>query len=803
MKSIFKKELQTFFGSITGYLVIAIFLILNALFLWIFPGTTNIAEGQMASMKGFFELAPWIFLFLIPAITMRMFAEERRTGTFDLLLTRPQSNIQIVVAKFLASLCLVVVALIPTLLHVITVYKLGSPVGNIDLGATWGSYAGLILLAAVYVSLGLLASTITTNQVVAFLFGAIFCYTFYIGFEYIASTTLPLSIQKFFIELGLNEHYLSMSRGVIDTRDLAYFVGVCLIFIVLSAFCISPYRKQQTRRLALQLIIIATGTIALSHMRIHRFDLTSEKRYSITEASESVLAQMKEPIVVEIYLAGKLPAAMQQLQDAVIEKIEDFNAHANRRIFYEVYDIYTDIPADQRQQFIQNITQAGIQPIDLRLKTDDGQSNRLIYPGLIVRTNKRAIAVNILSNNQQLSHYQNVNNSIEMIEYELTKSIHALAQVQKPTIAFVLGHHEANPYDTGDLRLELRNSYNIVNASCKELFMSDTITTAIIGDPQLPFSEEDKFYLDQFIMRGGSVLFAVNPVQVSLDSLSRGMTTLAFPLGHELDDMLFRYGARLNTNLIQDTEAKMLPVNTAQKGQASNYVPAPWYYAPLALPNQKHPIGRNLNRVSMNFVSSIDFVGNNQDIRKSVILASSNHTRSLQTPMSVSLRSIDTPPEASLFNLPSQNFGVILEGSFQSIFRNRIISSYDLNGREFMEQGKPGKIAIFSDGDVLINTYRERDGKVQFEPLGYDRFSKQTFGNKSLMVNTISYLSDDVNLMSLRSRVVKMRLLDKMKYKTNKSMINTLHIVIPIVLIALLGLIFTIYRRRKYTRTPK
>jgi len=234
MFTLLKKEVNNFFSSITGYIVIIVFLVVNSLFIWVFPGNNNILDGGYATLDSLFAIAPWIFLFLVPAITMRMFADEKRSGTIELLLTRPLSDFQIIFAKYLAALILVLFSLLPTLIYFYSVYQLGNPVGNIDTGGTWGSYIGLFFLAAIYVAIGILSSSITDNQIVAFIIGILFCFIAYIGFDFISGLKFFKSTEALIINLGINEHYKSMSRGVIDSRDMIYFVSVIAFFLLIT-----------------------------------------------------------------------------------------------------------------------------------------------------------------------------------------------------------------------------------------------------------------------------------------------------------------------------------------------------------------------------------------------------------------------------------------------------------------------------------------------------------------------------------------------------------------------------------------
>jgi len=234
MYTLLKKEISGFFSSLTGYIVIIVFLVINSLFMWIFPGNNNVLDGGYASLDTLFTIAPWVFLFLAPAVTMRMFADEKKSGTIELLLTRPLSDFQIIFAKYLAGLLLVLFSILPTLIYFYSVYQLGNPVGNIDTGGTWGSFIGLFFLAGIYVAIGVLSSSFTENQIVAFIIGMLLCFIVYIGFDYLSELLIFKSIDGLIINIGINEHYRSMSRGVIDSRDMIYFVSAIAFFLIIT-----------------------------------------------------------------------------------------------------------------------------------------------------------------------------------------------------------------------------------------------------------------------------------------------------------------------------------------------------------------------------------------------------------------------------------------------------------------------------------------------------------------------------------------------------------------------------------------
>lgn len=234
MIALLKKEIRSFLSSLIGYVVIAVFLLITGLFMWIFPGDSNVLDMGFSSMETLFYISPWVFMFLIPAITMRSFAEEKRNGTMELLFTKPLSDLQIILAKYFAGLILVIIALLPTLVYYLTIYQLGSPPGNIDTGGTWGSYIGLMFLAAAYVAIGIFASSLSNNQIVSFLLAAFLAFIMYAGFQAIGNFKLLGPLDNFIIGLGINDHYLSLSKGLIDSRDLVYFVSLITIFILLT-----------------------------------------------------------------------------------------------------------------------------------------------------------------------------------------------------------------------------------------------------------------------------------------------------------------------------------------------------------------------------------------------------------------------------------------------------------------------------------------------------------------------------------------------------------------------------------------
>ncbi|MGE5449470.1 MAG: gliding motility-associated ABC transporter substrate-binding protein GldG [Bacteroidales bacterium] len=802
MYSLLKKEVTSFFGSLTGYVVIFVFLLATGLFLWVFPGNFNIPEGGYASLDGLFSLAPWVYLFLVPAITMRLFAEEKRLGTMEVLLTRPISVFKIVLAKYFAGLLLVIISLLPTLIYFYSVYALGNPVGAMDTGGTWGAYIGLFFLAAIYVAIGLLASALTDNQIFSFILAMGLSFIAYLGFDMVGAMQLPSALQQAITSFGINEHYKSISRGVVDSRDMIYFLTTILLFLFITSRIIHFHRINLTREVKLgAFMVVAILVIGfISHQLFFRLDMTAEKRYSITDVSKQMVKKLERPVDITLYLAGELPAGFRKLQKSIEEKIADYNAYASQPIHLKVVDPYEITDVKQRNQLFSELTDKGLLPTDIRQNKEQGTVTLRIFPGVLIYYGEKRLSVNLLKNNPALRPEVNLNNSIETLEYEFTNAFSEMMGTEKQTVAFLSGHGELNEYETNDFAQALSEKYKVTGVTAGQLNSAgDKIKALIIANPTLPFAENDKFYIDQYVMKGGRILWLVDPVMVSLDSLSNGITTLAFPQSLNLEDQFFKYGIRLNTNLVQDVECLMLPVNTAPKGQPAHFEPAPWYFSPLLIPSEKHVISRNLNRVKGEFVSSIDTVGKSDQMRKTVILTTSPYSLVSNTPMEISLASINNPPDRRLFHQPSQTVGVLLEGTFPSVFANRMVSSFGVSASDIKTQSVPNRMIVLADGSLVANKYRVTGGQPEFMPLGYDQYSQQTFGNKAFLLNAINYLCDDQGLMELRSRVFKIRLLDKVRLREEKTSWQVINVIIPLLLIALFGAVFIYFRRRKYT----
>jgi len=569
-------------------------------------------------------------------------------------------------------------------------------------------------------------------------------------------------------------------------------------------------RNELKKDNILQLIVIISMVILISILSgflFTRFDLTSDKRYTLSKHTKSMLRESEDIIYFKVYLNGDLPAGFLRLQNSVREILDEFRAFGKDNIQYEFIDPAGSTDKKTRNDVFRQLYEKGLEPTNLQVKEKDGTtSQKIIFPGILVSYRGTEVAVNILKNYVGYSPEGNLNSSIQSLEYELSFAMQKLMTQKPPKIGFLEGHGELNPLSVDDIAKTLANYYVLQRVSINEYLYSlrDTLgknnfDLVVIAKPEKPFSEKDKFILDQYLMNGGHLLWLIDPVNISLDSLSRSRSTLAMGNPLNLDDQLFKYGIRLNQNLVQDMQCATIPVNTGMVGQPAKFAPAPWVYFPLLVPSDKNPITKNLDIIKSQFASVIDTVGESGTIQKTILLTTSKYSRIVNAPALIDLSVINEKIEPSRFNKSYLPVGVLLEGTFKSAFANRVSPLISNNQQiGFLKVSKPAKMIVFSDGDMIQNSTQQNEGKLEALPLGYDRYTRQTYGNKELMLNSINYLCNRQGLMETRSKEFKLRMLDKPKILSQRVVWQFINIVLPVLLVIAFGMIYHLVRKKKF-----
>lgn len=553
-------------------------------------------------------------------------------------------------------------------------------------------------------------------------------------------------------------------------------------------------------QLLLGLVIIVLVNYIGSYV-FHRFDLTTEKRFTLSPASKELMENLDDLVYVKVYLEGEFPAGFKRLRSKTIEMLDEFRAY-NADIEYEFINPNESQNKEERQKIYQQLINKGIQPTNLQVKTEDGTSQRIIFPGAIVTYKGRETTIQLLKSRLGASPEEMLNNSIQELEYEISNAIRKLSSDIRERVAFVHGQGELNKDYVADISNALAEYYAVEHITLNDtLGALDGVKTAIIAKPDTAFNDRNKFIIDQFIMNGGRVLWLLDRVYANLDSLQSKAEFLAIAYESGVDDILFRYGVRVNTALLQDLRCAEIPVPTGYIGNQTQWGLKPWVYSPLIVPSSTHPIVKNLNAIRYDFATTIDTVGS-KDVKKTVLLTTSEYSRTQNTPALVTLRAINELPGPEVFNRQNLPVAVLLEGNFTSIWKNSVPEFATIQQwSELKEMIKykdispANKMIVISDGDVIKNYIRQGGGFLQ---LGEDQYTGQLYANKKFILNCVNYLCDDEGLLTVRSKELKIRLLDKEKIRDERTKWQIINVAIPILLILLFALLQYYWRKKRY-----
>ncbi|WP_337942881.1 gliding motility-associated ABC transporter substrate-binding protein GldG [Mucilaginibacter jinjuensis] len=796
MFTILKKEIVLYLSSMVAYITIGVFLIVLGLFLWVFPDTSILDYGY-ASLESLFNTVPYLFMFLIPAITMRSLAEERREGTFELLATRPVTFGQIIMGKYFACVLLVLFALLPTYVYYYSVTVLGNPQNNIDSGAVIGSYIGLFLLGASFVAIGMFASAITKNQIIAFTIAVFLSFFVYSGFD---SMSQLLSLQNVGIEqLGISSHYSSVSRGVLDTRDLFYFIALTALFILLA---LGALKLQMQRKLWQTDIYVYAGVfvvaIVIAQFGFTRIDFTKEKRFTLSPVSQNMMDSLTTPVKVTVYLQGdNLPGGFKRLQRATRDMLSDMQAYSHRKLQFEFVDPLKGQSQSEQDSTIKNMMGGGIEPTNLSVKTDDGLIQKLIVPAAVITAGDKQVPVNLLQRRIGLGEDEVLNNSIQNLEYAFASGIKKAITGGNQQVGIIEGHHELDDVQLHDAINTLSSSFMVGRVDLKKISLADLLKVklVVIAKPETPFTEIEKFKVDQYLMHGGRVLWTIDQVSAELDSLrGHGGEELAFNKQLNLDDQLFTYGVRINYDLIADLNSSQIPVATGSVGGQPQIQMVPWLFNPILVPVSRNPIVKNVDGITTQFISTIDTLGV-KGVKKTILLTTSPYNNKITAPHMLSLAAIEQQPDPKAFQSAPKTVGVLLEGNFKSDFMNRPLPEGFTEQVNVLQKSEPAKMIVISDGDVFRNQLAA-DGSPY--PLGYDHYTQQTSGNKTLLLNIVDYLTGDTRLIALRAKEIQIRLLNKARVRNEKLYWQLVNNIIPPALVLIFAIFQHYVRKRKY-----
>ncbi len=572
---------------------------------------------------------------------------------------------------------------------------------------------------------------------------------------------------------------------------------------------------MKKNRLSLLFLIFSVIIVNIFlHLYDFNIDLTEDKKHSISKETVEIINNLDDVVFIKAYLNGNLPVEFKYLQAELLNLLNSFKIIGSNNIEFEFVNIDNIKDDKEKKGLFKQLVKDGLLPTDIQKETSSNRTNQIIFPGAIIYYKSKQKAVNFLKNSIGKKPSDNINYSVENLEYEFISAIHHLTKLNIDKIAFLEGNGQLSDKQIYDLTHSiikgddnLSYHYNIERFNIKSYEIDATTKTAdiskqiinlsafkavIIAKPSIPFNNLEKFIIDQYIMNGGKVLWLIDAVHANIDSLQNINSFIALKNNLNLDDQLFKYGVRINTDLIEDMRSTKIPIVTGYSNNLPQQSYFSWPYYPLLFSEVNHPISKGLDAIKCDFASSIDTINNT--IKKTILLTSSKYSRLNPVPVKVSLNILQNPPPLESYNKSKLPIAVLLEGEFESVFKNRILPKTDIIN--FKNKSSNTQMIVVSDGDIAKNRVLN-NGDIY--PLGYDRFIKYTYpGNKRFVMNAIHYLCDDIGLTRLKSKEFKLRLLDKSKIIKKRILIQLVNIVTPLLLVLFFTITFLYFRHKKY-----
>ena len=556
--------------------------------------------------------------------------------------------------------------------------------------------------------------------------------------------------------------------------------------------------------LFLLLIIIAVNFLASAfHTRL---DLTKEKRYTLSRTTKLLLKRLDEPVIIDVFLKGDFPSGFKKLSLSASELLKEFKENGKRYIIYNFHEPDEIVAGDRR--YADTLIAMGAAPINLKVQLKAGEQQQYVFPVAWVRYKDRSVLVNIYTGGQRLITPDELNSAEALMEYQFVNAINKITQENPPLIGYAVGNGEPNGAEVQDLiEGTLRPNYGLFTLNlATQAFIPDTFKVLMVVKPTTTFSEDERFKLDQYVMRGGKIFWLIDNLAAEMDSLKLNTRTVAFERNLNLTDLLFRYGARINPDLIMDLQCDFLPFIAGGTPENPQYEFLKWNYFPLFESKNNHPINKNLRLVSSRFANPIDTV-KAEGIKKTFLLQSSVDSRKIGTPAIVSLDENRNAPVDEKFKEKGIPAAVLLEGKFKSLYEGRIskerADSLNAKGAPFIGRSNiENKMIIVGDGDIALNDFSPQ--QQQILPMGLNKYTIGTkyeyqFANRDFILNCLEYLVNDVGIMETRNKDFVLRVLNTKKVSEQKTMWQLINIAIPVLLIIIFGFIYQQLRKRKYS----
>ena len=566
-------------------------------------------------------------------------------------------------------------------------------------------------------------------------------------------------------------------------------------------------KKTFIQKYDLVLLLIAVIIMTYAGSFVHfRLDLTAEKRFTLSSSTRAMLRELDEPVRVTVFLEGDMPAGFRKLSNSTRELLGDFKEYAGANLVVRFQKIGEGLEGDAKAQYLDSMARLGLRPYTIRVqvKKEEASEDRTIVPGALIEYKGRAKAVNLLSGIAGESiGFDVINRAENLLEYNFAAPMEQIIREETPLVGYLLGNGELQSQQIKQFMEQIvLPNYRLVPLPIDSFFaIPPAMDALIILKPTLPFSDRQKIKIDQYVMNGGKVIWLIDRLYAEMDSLMRSQGDfVAFDRNLNLDDLLFRYGVRIQPDLIQDLQCDKIPLVVGSMGDQPQIELADWYYFPLLQPSAANPIAKNLNLISSKFPHSIDTISTEKN-QKTILLSSSAGTRVLQTPAVISLNSVKTREDLEAFSQGSKPVAVLMEGAFQSLYKNRISKelrdSMELLAKQpFQDQISSNQMIVIADADIAMNPVTQEQGPLE---MGANPYSNETYGNREFMLNCMEYLINPSGILETRGKDFTLRLLDARKSEEQKGIWQMINLAVPLLLVLLFGVLFQFLRRRAFS----
>lgn len=557
-------------------------------------------------------------------------------------------------------------------------------------------------------------------------------------------------------------------------------------------------KNKNFQKVAFTLLIVLIVNL-LGYQFFHRFDMTQDQRYTLSNTSMQIIQQVQEPLYIDVYLEGDFPGEFKKLQTETQQLLEEFKAYNSNIIFQFINPLDAE---NQGMGKAKELFGKGLTPISITVDDKGKQSQEMVFPWAIARYKNKEIKIPLLKNTMTQSTEEKIVSSVQHLEYAFANGINTISKDKEKKIAIIKGNGELDDVYIADFIKEVRNNYyigpftldSVAKKPQESLAYLKKYDLAIVAKPEETFSDEEKQVLDQFILNGGKAIFLIDQVKAEMQALTENGSTFAFPNDLGLSELFFKYGIRIQPVLLKDEQSIPIKLATGTAGSGTQFQEYLWKLSPYIYPETNHPIVKNMEGIKFEFANPIEILKNN--LQKTILLRSSPYSTAIGTPTEINLKMVEEQTDMRAYlNKGSLPVAVLIEGTFQSVFENRVLPFDD---KTFIaKSNKTSKIIVIADGDVIKNQL-DKDG-MPLE-LGFDKWTNKLYGNKELMMNTVNYLLDDNGLINIRSKEVHLPLLDKEKVYSNYTSLQVLILGLPLLILALFGLLFSYLRKRKYAK---